>query len=137
MPIFSDPLNISGNKISEIDKDHEFSSSLSENGNNNSHQAFDDNMEDENVLHIVKNKNPNRLIIEQININSVRNKFEMLKELVKENIDVLLISETKIDKSFSTAEFEIDNFNSPFRLDRNKYGGGLLLILGKGSRQNC
>ena len=89
-------------------------------------------MEDENIFHIARKKNNNRLIIGQININSVRNKFEMLKELVKENIDILLISETKIDKSFSTAEFEIDNFYSPFRLDRNKYGGGLLLYIREG-----
>ena len=42
--------------------------------------------------------NVNRLIFGQINMNSIRNKFEFLFSLVSNIIDVLLISETKIDK---------------------------------------
>ena len=49
---------------------------------------------------ILKNfrlKNVNRLICAQLNINSIRNKFESLKEIVSTNVDILLICETKLD----------------------------------------
>ena len=51
-------------------------------------------------LEQIRQKNSNRLIVAQLNINSVRNKFDSLIEIVKENVDILLISETKIDSSF-------------------------------------
>ena len=40
-----------------------------------------------------------------------------------------MISETKIDKSFRTSQFLIDEFliSSPYRLDRNSNGGGILV----------
>ena len=44
-------------------------------------------------------KNPNRLIIAQLNINSLRNKFDSLVQILHNNLDILLISETKIDSS--------------------------------------
>ena len=37
-------------------------------------------------------KNPNRLIIAQLNINSLRNKFDSLIRMVHNNLDILLIS---------------------------------------------
>ena len=37
-----------------------------------------------------------------------------------------MITETKIDDSFPASQFEIDGFSTPFRLDRNKNGGGIL-----------
>ena len=40
-----------------------------------------------------------------------------------------MVSETKVDSSFPTAQFQIKDFAMPFRLDRNKYGGGLLLYV--------
>ena len=43
-------------------------------------------------------------------------------------IDVLLISETKIDKP-STSQFLMDVFSSPYRLDRNANGSGILVYL--------
>ena len=46
-------------------------------------------------LCILKLRKLNRLIFGQININSIRNTFELLFSLVSNNIDVLLISETK------------------------------------------
>ena len=73
-------------------------------------------------------KNPNRLIIAQLNINSLRNKFDSLVRMLHNNLDILLISETKIDSSFSTAQFEIED-HTTYRLDRNANGGGILLYI--------
>ena len=50
---------------------------------------------------------------------------------VKENIDILLISETKIDDSFPVGQFIIDDFSPPYRLDRNCPGDGLMLFVRK------
>lgn len=43
-------------------------------------------------------------------------------------IDVLLISETKIDKP-PTSQFLMDVFSSPYRQDRNANGSGILIYL--------
>ena len=48
-----------------------------------------------NLLEI-RLKNPNKLIFADININYLRNKFEMLQEVIGNEIDVLLISENQI-----------------------------------------
>ena len=55
-------------------------------------------------------KNPNRLIIAQLNINSLRNKFDSLVRMLNNNLDILLISETKVDFSFPTAQFQIEGY---------------------------
>ena len=68
----------------------------------------------------LKLRNLNRLIFGQININSIRNKFELLFSLVSNNIDVLLISETKIDNTFPVSQFCVPGYSVPFRLDRQK-----------------
>ena len=51
--------------------------------------------------------------------------------LQESNIDVLLVSETKIDDSFPNGNFLIDGFSTPYRLDRNSNGGGLMLFVRK------
>ena len=43
----------------------------------------------------LKLRNVNCLILSQININPIKNKFELLSSLVSNNIHVLLISKTK------------------------------------------
>ena len=53
----------------------------------------------------------------------------MLVEGISGNVDVLLISETKLDKSFPPAQFIIKGYSEPYRLDRNSKGGGLLLYI--------
>ena len=58
-----------------------------------------------NVLKDIKLSNVNRLIIGQLNINSLRNKFETLKYLIKGNLDILIITESELDNSFSTSQF--------------------------------
>ena len=63
---------------------------------------------------------PNEIKIAHININSIRNKLDLLSDQVKGNIDILMISQTKIDESFLAWQFEIDGFNTPFRVDRDQ-----------------
>ena len=68
-----------------------------------------------------------------LNINSIRNKFEMLWNQIKGSIyclhNVLLVSQTKIDYSFPNGSFLIDGFSTPYRLDWNSNSIGLLLFV--------
>ena len=82
-----------------------------------------------NTLHEIRIKNANRLIIGNLNVNSLRNKFQMVEELIKDKIDVFLVSETKLDSSFPSGQFVIKGYSTPFRLDRNQNEGGLLLYV--------
>ena len=59
----------------------------------------------------------------------MRNKFESLSTQAKGNIDVLMVSETKIDGSFPVDNFVIDGFSTPYRLDRGSNGGGIMLYV--------
>ena len=66
----------------------------------------------------LKNQNPHRIIIGHLNLNSVRNKFESLVTFAGNNIDILMVSDTKLDDTFLEKKFLIDNFSKPFRLDQ-------------------
>ena len=50
----------------------------------------------------------------------------MLSDQIKGNIDVLLVSETKIDARFPNGNILVDGFSTPYRLDRHSNGGGLM-----------
>ena len=58
------------------------------------------------------------IIVGQLNINSLRNKFLSVKELLSHNLDLLVINETKLDDSCQC-----------LRKDRNIFGGGLCLYI--------
>lgn len=60
------------------------------------------------VLEKAHLNNVNRILIGHININSVRNKFDRLTSMIKGNTDILMISETKLDSSFTNAQFVIE-----------------------------
>ena len=64
-----------------------------------------------------------------MNINSISNKFVELKSLVTGLLDILILTETKIDNTFSTSQFLIDGYSIPYRLDRNAHGGGILIYI--------
>ena len=68
-------------------------------------------------------------VIAQLNINSIRNKFQFLKKEVCANFDILLISETKLDGSFPSVQFLLDGFSKPYILDRCSNGGVILLYI--------
>ena len=51
-------------------------------------------------------KNVNNIIVSQIKINSIRNKFERLSYCyVSGNIDILIITEAKLDRPFPSGQF--------------------------------
>ena len=93
---------------------------------NQSLNLSDQSLSCNNDLKQIRLKNPNNLIIAQSNINSLRNKFDFLVQLMFDNVDILLVSETKIDASFPNAQFHIAGYTI-YRRDRNGNGGGLLL----------
>ena len=68
--------------------------------------------------------NMNKIVLATLNINSIRNKFTSLAEIVSNNIDILVIQETKLDATFPEGQFLIPGFKKPFRRDRDKHGGG-------------
>ena len=59
-------------------------------------------------LKSIRIRNLNKIVIGHLNINSLRNKFDFLVTQVKGYIDILMISETKLDESFPTGQFLID-----------------------------
>ena len=58
----------------------------------------------------------------QLNINSLWSKFDFVKETVTGYVDILYITESKLGNSFPTAQFQINEFSSPYWLDRNVNG---------------
>ena len=68
---------------------------------------------------------PGLSIIGHLNINSIRNKFEMLSMSVAQYVDILVLSETKLDSTFPSFQFLINGFSVPHRLDRNTKGSGI------------
>ena len=77
----------------------------------------------------LRSKNPKNIIFSYININSIRNKFENLCDILGNNVDVLSIAETKLDSSFPNAQFLLPDFHEPLRLDINHGSGGLLVYI--------
>ena len=44
-------------------------------------------------------------------------------------LDILIVSETKIDDSFPTSQFMINGYSKPYRLDCSRFSGGLLVYI--------
>ena len=89
-------------------------------------------LQDQDTSTVLKNiriDNLKNVIIGQLNINSLRNKFQSLVEIVHGNIDILILTETKLDNTFPDNQFFIPGYKKPYRLDRNKNGGGVMIYV--------
>ena len=73
-------------------------------------------------------KNPKNFILGHLNVDSLRSKFEAVEDLIQNNIDISLFSETKLDETFPNQQFKISGYKM-FRRDRNKYGGGIMFYI--------
>ena len=57
------------------------------------------------ILQNLRLKSIDKIIIGHLNMNSVRNKIHLLADLIKDKIDIMLISETKLDCTFPKSQF--------------------------------
>ena len=69
------------------------------------------------ILSNLKAKVNNKLIIGNLNINLIAGKFDQPKPMVQYKVDILYLTETKIDSSFLNQQFYIEGFCLPYRLD--------------------
>ena len=96
---------------------------------NNSKSSLNDRYNLGSNLHRVRIENTSRIIFKEINITSIRNKFDLLMNIIKNQIDVFMISETKTDNNFPMSQFTTTDYSIPFRLDRTSHGCGILLFV--------
>ena len=52
-----------------------------------------------------------------------------MKVMIGNYLDIIVIQETKLDHSFSTEQFIINGYKKPYRLDRNRNGGGVIIYI--------
>ena len=93
--------------------------------------AVSNDTDDESKLNLLKTKYEGNIKIGTLNINSIAalGKFEGLVTLINGNVDVLVITETKLDSTFPNSQFFIPGYKPPYRLDRNRHGGGVMVYV--------
>ena len=45
------------------------------------------------------------------------------------HIDILILTKTKLDEAFLISQFLMDGFSTPYRFDRNKHGGAVMVYV--------
>ena len=79
------------------------------------------------ILHDFRLKYPQNLLIAYLNINSLRNKIIDLREIISYlQLDYFVLSETKINDSFPSAQSDMSGYEIRARRDRNGMGGGII-----------
>ena len=61
-----------------------------------------------------------------VNINSIRNKFDLLIEQIKGSNDKLVVWQIRLDKPFPICQFKITGYVFPFHLNRDQLTEELL-----------
>ena len=92
-----------------------------------SKSVIEKNTYDIRELKYLRNEDPYRVIVGHGNINSIKNKFELLVKYASNKLDILLVSETKTDDTLPESQILIESFLSPYRLDRTAKGWGISL----------
>ena len=83
----------------------------------------------ETALRLNRSKYSKNIIFSYLNTNSIRNKFDSVRAAIVNYVDIFIAAETKINESFPTAQFAIDGFHKPLRLDATDKSGGLLVYV--------
>ena len=65
----------------------------------------------------IHQKNLGQIVVGHLNVNSIIWKFGSLIEITTGNIDMLMISETKLNESFPKGHFLIKGCIEPYRLN--------------------
>ena len=98
---------------------------------NDANRVFEISKECSNAFQSVQKKrqqNPKNIVIDYLNVNSLRNKFEAVEELVQNKVHICFLSETKIEEAFPNQQLMINGYKL-FRRDKNCHGGGVLCYI--------
>ena len=81
------------------------------------------------TLKETRSKNPNNIIISHVNVNSIKNNFFYFQDvLLKGLLDILCITETKLDETYLDSIFHCNGYKC-YRKDRNARSGGLMVLI--------
>ena len=116
------------NYIFEVEEENKSANSSINNSKEHGEYANEEHLDTQGSQSILaeRKNNSSSAFIMHLNINSIQNKFEELKQLndcLKAH--VIVLSETKIDSSYPSSQFSLSGYNM-FRKDRKKGGGGLI-----------
>ena len=79
----------------------------------------------------LRNRYRENMFISHLNVNSLYLKFSEVSDLiVRSKFEVVVLSETKLDESYRSALFEIDNY-CMYRQDKQSNSGGLMIYVSK------
>ena len=76
----------------------------------------------------LRSEHPKNVLLGHFNTNSVRNKFELTNKLIRNDFDIFITTESKLDSSFPDSQFHVPGYRL-FRKDRIKNGGGLVCYI--------
>ena len=76
-----------------------------------------------------RTENINNFIIPNLNINFLPKNFDDLKVPATGMIDILIMTEKKLYNTFPVGQFHIDGYSKPYRLDRNRNRGGIIIYV--------
>ena len=74
-------------------------------------------------------ENANQLITGHLYVNSTRNEFRMLSSIISNNINIIMISETRLDESFPLFRFLVQGFTNLIKFDKARHAGGVPLYM--------
>ena len=80
-------------------------------------------------MRILRKRNINKTIVAHLNKKLLRNKFDSLIGQITGDIDILMVTEAKLDESFQTGQFIIESFEVTYTVDQNYNGRGIMLIV--------
>ena len=106
-----------GNTIIPIINDMSKLDIIDNNDNNDDNDNSSEGEIPDILINNLRLKHLGRLIIGHLNIKSIRNKFEALQQIIKNNLDILVVSETKLDNTFPDKQFSMDGYRT-IRQDR-------------------
>ena len=75
-----------------------------------SHINEETNEDTLNILNKRRKDNSDGLMFGNLNINSINTKFDQMKFLMQRKVDILVLTETKLDNSFPTNQFLIEGY---------------------------
>ena len=85
------------------------------------------------ILHDLRLNYPRNLLFGYLNINSLRNKIIDVREIISYlQLDYFVLSETKLNDSFPSAQFDMSGYEIRARRDRDGMGGGIMEYVRRG-----